>query len=1257
MKKINYIFHFSLFVLFINTLHAQTLLPELMYYKFDAISGGVIANHAPALTQAGTGGTITGNLNISGTGQFGTGLTGTGSTSTANFFNTGWNTNLTGSWTLSCWVGNVSSVASRYLFGDATSSGLRCYTNGGNVLFRGPATIDIPGAAASPSVVHYVYDAVAGTVTGYHNGVPVASVTVASPLTITGTTPFKIGASTSTGIAGVMDEFRMYNRALTANEISLTWDKDLAVLTLPGNDAGLASVTAPQRVYCAGSHDIKVKLINQGGNVINNVQVHWSVDGILQTPVTWNTPVSNLAVNAAASEVEVTLGSVSFGRPVRVVKAWTTLPNGSADPVAVNDTISVLLKAGMDGAYTVGGSGADYATPGAAAVDLNKYGVCGPVVFSIRNGTYNERLTLDNVAGVSDINTITFRSESGNPNLVTITDAADGTVFMINKTPYVRLQNLSIINTVGGTPSSCYALLVEGPGSARMNTLVVDSCILGTPVPAGTTTLFATLYISGSGLGNDTFRNNTIYGGRHGFYYNGPSPEATGFCFAGNIVKDVPTSLTIRRVAGAYIKNNTLENTSEGMVCQYAIGGNIRNNKINATTRGMSVLSFTGADTNEMVIANNVIYMDMVASLNPSTVYFGLNINGDVDAAHTKIYNNTVNLANLTVGNAAALDFKYSSGTGGTDNEVFNNVFAHNGGGVSLLLNNISQAAAAGSMVDYNLLYTTGSVLAQYGTTAFGGDIASWRAASGFDQHSVSYRPAFMSTNDLRPDPADTAAWAMNGRGIQLRGNTADIDGNSRPDTVTDGVPDLGAYEFTPSSVPPLALATPAAPAAGTTQLFTFAGDTVARIAWSASASVPASVQVRQYTGEVSPGAAGKGNHMYYYTRINAPAGSYSYDASFYYKAPWLGTVADEAGLRLAHAEDTAQWRLYAGTQSNVDTLTKVLSKTGLSSFFFFTGTDCMTMKPDSIAGPLSLCGGTTGVYTVPSFTNATGYTWILPPSWTGSSTTNSITATAGSTGGNISVVAHFSCGTGDTQVLAVVATAQPGITASGSVDFCPGDSVLLYTDTATGRSYQWQRDGAAITGATGSAYSADTTGSYRVVVTGGACPGTSLPVAVSVYPAPVPVISRNGDVLQTGNFASWQWYRDGQAVNGANSQSYTMTANGEYHVAVTDANGCTGRSAVLSVTDVSAVGDVAAVSGLKLYPNPVRDLLMIENGSRKRIHGVRIFSMTGMQVVAVQEVTDEMHISIPVHQLAPGIYTVSVLSDDGIWTRRVSVR
>ncbi|MBK8553846.1 MAG: hypothetical protein IPL53_23465 [Ignavibacteria bacterium] len=77
--------------------------------------------------------------------------------------------------------------------------------------------------------------------------------------------------------------------------------------------------------------------------------------------------------------------------------------------------ISNISYSQLSGSYTVG-SGGDYPTINSAVNDLNSLGVNAPVTFNILNGNYDETFTINAIAGSSDVNIVTFRSNSGNPD-------------------------------------------------------------------------------------------------------------------------------------------------------------------------------------------------------------------------------------------------------------------------------------------------------------------------------------------------------------------------------------------------------------------------------------------------------------------------------------------------------------------------------------------------------------------------------------------------------------------------------------------------------------------------------------------------------------------------------------------------------------------------------------------------------------------------------------------------------------------------
>ena len=160
--------------------------------------------------------------------------------------------------------------------------------------------------------------------------------------------------------------------------------------------------------FCAGQEDVIVTLNNFGTNQLTAATINWTLNGTPQTAYNWTGLLDTL--NATTRKTQVTLASnMTFqsGIPYTIA-AWTTMPNGVTDTINNNDSSVVTVQAAIAGTFTIGGASPDYADFASAVADLNAYGVCGPVVFNIRSGTYNERIEISSITGASAVNTITF---------------------------------------------------------------------------------------------------------------------------------------------------------------------------------------------------------------------------------------------------------------------------------------------------------------------------------------------------------------------------------------------------------------------------------------------------------------------------------------------------------------------------------------------------------------------------------------------------------------------------------------------------------------------------------------------------------------------------------------------------------------------------------------------------------------------------------------------------------------------------------
>lgn len=249
---------------------------------------------------------------------------------------------------------------------------------------------------------------------------------------------------------------------------------------------------------------------------------------------------------------------------------------------------------------------------------------------------------------------------------------------------------------------------------------------------------------------------------------------------------------------------------------------------------------------------------------------------------------------------------------------------------------------------------------------------------------------------------------------------------------------------------------------------------------------------------------------------------------------------------------------------------------------------------------------------------------------------------------GNYSVTVTNSSNCSTTSaILTMTFNPRPTATISYTtpVTFCEGGAVVLTGVSNTGTTYQWQNNGAAISGATNNNYIASASGSYSVIITApNGCSTVSPTILVVVNPTPVPVITRTGSILSTGNYASYQWYFNSAPIPGATNQSYNATQNGGYAVFVTDFNGCTNYSAVFMLNNVGVGGPHLSAAAVKVFPNPVRSTLNIKSPDPVNI---TLRDLTGRLLMKVDKAEQ-----IDMSQLPDGAYMLMISDRDGIMVK-----
>ncbi|HEX5652831.1 MAG TPA: LamG-like jellyroll fold domain-containing protein, partial [Chitinophagaceae bacterium] len=614
------------------------------------------------------------------------------------------------------------------------------------------------------------------------------------------------------------------------------------------------------------------------------------------------------------------------------------------------------------------------------AVAVMECGIAGAVTFNVAPGTYTEQVRMHRITGASNTSRVTFQSANGNPSSVILTYAS--TAAASNYT--LQLDSASFITWRGITINATNASNGRAIDIAR--TASDDSivnCIINVPAVTLTTTAVVGIHATALSGGNHTIKGNTVTGGTSGIYIASATTPAIsrynvidsnfvngsyqyGIYSSGNQFVSVSKntvnttaprattsySVYLTNSDSAYRVNDNLVNINSVTTTNYGVyltgcaaaaanPGSVSRNKVIALTGNTGTLYGiyqTGGDNNHSF--NNIVNINTSA-----TTSYG--IYSTSGTGGIKYYNNSVQNASPATGttNAAAY-FAHTSSTQGAVN-IRNNIFSHIANGFAMQVTNTANIYS-----DYNMLYTAGPTLVRFGTVNYA-NLQAWKNAQNWDFGSIVYAPAFAAGNELQPDLANANSWAMHGRGVQIPGNDADINGNPRPTTLTSGVPDMGAYEFLPTVNPPVLPATPASPAAGTTQVFMFGTDTVQKITWAPASTVPATVEVRRYSGVIPPGLAPGQQSMYFYTDVDITGSApTNYSMQQFYIDPWMRDIPQEPTVKLGRTDAANAW--FVSSNSVVDFLGNSITEPNLTYIDKFTGmTDGQAPAPP--APPVSL--------------------------------------------------------------------------------------------------------------------------------------------------------------------------------------------------------------------------------------------------------------------------------------------------------------
>lgn len=885
-----------------------------------------------------------------------------------------------------------------------------------------------------------------------------------------------------------------------------------------GDNASADAIVEPTGTFCPGIKAVKVRIKNNGNNVINNLKIYWEKNSVLQPVINWTTPIPYNNGTPGSNEVVVTLDpAMVFGTAPNVIKVWTSLPNGVVDPIPADDTLGpVSIRAALFGEYTVGGTSPDFPDLVTAVNTVRTAGMCGPVQLLMRAGTYTGQVNIQSIPGSSIVNRLTIRDDyhigvpasAINVNYAGGTGSGNDHAIIINNTSYVTIKNITVNNT-----SPNYGTCIETAGNS------FGDSVLGCTLNAGNTFSSTSLVgVSGyqSKFNDLVVQGNTINASL-GMYMYASAANTPGLIIENNTINSFYMGMYyIYNTAGSKINNNVI--TASGPASGSSPGGiyywyisnttpiECNNNKVHNFYYGIYIYYPSGTSSARSQIRNNIVTYDR----NSQTPYYGLFIGYP---NYTSIMHNTVAMGGAPYTYTYAGYLYFSSYN---QDSLYNNSFACYNTGYAIYG---YFPTGYNHRMDFNNLYTNGTNLIYDGagthtsltalrSSAFAtGNNSAW-------SNSINYDPGTM-TNLGVPNASSPNCWALNGRALQLPYANKDYNGSNRITNRANGVPDIGAIEFDPAVAPPTATPTPSVGAPGVTQTYRFGETTVGTVAWNTQTALTSPLLVRQYSGAVPPAnfpTVSQNKYPYFYTDFTPTslASSYDFNVTVNYYDTWLGTIPTEANMKLAHKVPSVPfWASYNQANSSTNATANTIYAAGVTSFGVYTGIDDGVIFSPNVkpVGSLVLCtGNTTTLNATPVSSGSTTYTYQWRRNGVDIPGANASSYVV-TTGGDYTV---FMTATSVTPVLTgeslpititVVSPPMAVVNASGALTFCTGSNLTLDAGNVPGVTYQWKLNGVNIGGATNNTYKVTGAGNYTVEVTNIGCSSTSSATLINAGP------------------------------------------------------------------------------------------------------------------------------------------------------------
>ena len=154
-----------------------------------------------------------------------------------------------------------------------------------------------------------------------------------------------------------------------------------------------------------------------------------------------------------------------------------------------------------------------------------------------------------------------------------------------------------------------------------------------------------------------------------------------------------------------------------------------------------------------------------------------------------------------------------------------------------------------------------------------------------------------------------------------------------------------------------------------------------------------------------------------------------------------------------------------------------------------------------------------------------------------------------------------------------------------------------------------------------------------------------TLEVTLRIIPI-VPVIERvaSDQIVTADTYSSYQWYRNGEELNGKNGYHLRVHELGLYSVLVGNTENCFVGSEGYGFGIPVNQENVTNQGLVKVFPNPTRDMVFVQINDEVEFHLLTLADAVGNKLI--EQETSTKVVKLDLTSLAPGTYYLNVSVD-----------